>query len=197
MKKLDFDFNPRKFIQALVFFSKNGVSDLTKMKVAKLLFLADKLHLVRYGRPITGDDYFAMQYGPVPSGAKNFLDAAEETMVSVGPDETAGLFDGYVKMVPTSYLPVITATGPDDFRVFSRSERKILDEVLKKFGGLTAAKLSDLTHKDRAYVIPNNTRPEFGRAEMPYELFFEGQDKSMLAVAEAEQEHRDMVGALS
>ena len=31
------------------------------------MFLAEKYHLVRYGRPITGDRYDAMKDGPVPS----------------------------------------------------------------------------------------------------------------------------------
>jgi len=40
MSKLQFTFNRSKFIQALVFFSKNGVTDLTKLKAAKLLYFA-------------------------------------------------------------------------------------------------------------------------------------------------------------
>lgn len=33
----------------------------------KMMYLADKLHLQRYGRFITGDSYCAMKQGPVPS----------------------------------------------------------------------------------------------------------------------------------
>ncbi|WP_409530306.1 Panacea domain-containing protein [Shinella sp.] len=37
----------------------------------KTLYYADRAHLQRYGRPITGDRYIAMENGPVPSYAYN------------------------------------------------------------------------------------------------------------------------------
>ena len=36
-------------------------------KLAKILYFADKYHLAKYGRMITGETYIAMKYGPVPS----------------------------------------------------------------------------------------------------------------------------------
>ncbi|HYM60823.1 MAG TPA: Panacea domain-containing protein [Thermoanaerobaculia bacterium] len=196
MSKLSFSFNPQKLIQAIVFFSKKGVSDLTKMKIAKLLFFADKTHLMRHGRPIIGDEYYAMEWGPVPSAAKNLIDAAEELMVSSGTGETAKLFDGYLEMAPTPTYPVARATGPENYRVFSKSDLKVLEEVVEQYGHMTAAALSALAHKDRAYAIPDKERPQYGRARMPYELFFDRSDDPMQRVAEAEQEHRDLVASL-
>src|ERR1022692_3946393 len=61
--KLDVD----KTVAAIVFLAASGTRDLTKYKIVKLLFLADKNHLVRYGRTITGDRICAMEYGLVPS----------------------------------------------------------------------------------------------------------------------------------
>ena len=45
----------------------------------KILYFADREHLVEYGRPITGDDYIAMQYGPVPSFLKDAIRSVKET----------------------------------------------------------------------------------------------------------------------
>ena len=50
MGRLRFAFNEEKMIQALAFFSLRGIQDLTKLKAAKLLYHADKLHMNRYGR---------------------------------------------------------------------------------------------------------------------------------------------------
>jgi uncharacterized phage-associated protein len=198
MSKLTFEFSPQKLVQALVYFSKSGIADLTKMKVHKLLFLADKLHLIRHGMPIVGDEYFAMMHGPVLSTTDNFLDAAEETMAESGPDETAGIFNGYAVMTPTSNYPVVVATGADDYDVFSRSERKVLAEIVERYGSMSASALRKLTHKDPAYAIPDRTRSEYGRAPMPYELFFEGEsDTTMLQVASAEQEDRELAALVS
>lgn len=41
--------------------------------VLKMLYLADKCHLERYGRFIVGDRYVAMEKGPVPSGTYDML----------------------------------------------------------------------------------------------------------------------------
>jgi uncharacterized phage-associated protein len=194
---LTFSFDRKKFVQALVFFARNGIADLTKMKIHKLLFFADKLHLTRYGRPIIGDHYYAMRFGPVPSTVDNYLDAVEEVLVSCGANDTEREFEGYLRMEPTETYPVVRATGREDFRVFSRSDLRILQEVVDSYGPLSAARLSKIAHDDPAYRIPDKTRPEYGRAEMPYELFFESEDdKSMLDVALAEQEHRDLVASL-
>ena len=48
-----------------------------KMKALKLVYIADRYHLRKYGRLITNDTYFAMNYGPVPSGTKDIAEASE------------------------------------------------------------------------------------------------------------------------
>jgi hypothetical protein len=55
MAHIRFRFAPEKLVQALAFFADRGVRDLDKMKAAKLLFHADKYHLLTYGRPVLGD----------------------------------------------------------------------------------------------------------------------------------------------
>jgi Protein of unknown function (DUF4065) len=59
------------------FLASKHLPQLTKWRICKLLFLADKLHLLRYGRPITGDAYYAMKLGPVPTNVLNVLDNAQ------------------------------------------------------------------------------------------------------------------------
>ena len=52
------EFEPQKFVSAMAYLvaSKPG---LTKKQLCKLLFLADKEHLLTYGRTITGNRYYA------------------------------------------------------------------------------------------------------------------------------------------
>lgn len=65
---MTFDFDPEKTLAAIALFVREtGESMYT---VLKMLYLADRLHLERYGRPITGDTYFAMQEGP--AGTKTY-----------------------------------------------------------------------------------------------------------------------------
>ena len=73
MSNLEFKFQPLKAIAAIEVLALRNVPELSKYKIAKLIFLADKLHLVQYGRTITGDKYCAMEHGPVPSSVYALL----------------------------------------------------------------------------------------------------------------------------
>ena len=67
MPRIRFQFSPSKLVQAIAYFAWKKVPQLTKLKTAKLLYFADKHHLLAHGRPILGDVYFCMPHGPVPS----------------------------------------------------------------------------------------------------------------------------------
>lgn len=59
-------FDTEKAIEAILYISHKQ-DDL--LHIMKALFFADKMHLAKHGRSITGDVYIAMPYGHVPSGA--------------------------------------------------------------------------------------------------------------------------------
>jgi hypothetical protein len=46
LRRIQFECDPIKLGQALAYLS-GGIHDLTKLKAAKLLYFADKLHLTR------------------------------------------------------------------------------------------------------------------------------------------------------
>ena len=52
--------------------------------IVKTIFLADKKHLNKYGRPITFDNYHAMKFGPVPSLTYNFLKEDQSKLKKYG-----------------------------------------------------------------------------------------------------------------
>jgi uncharacterized phage-associated protein len=182
------NFKPEKLVHALALFSGAGVPDLTKLKAAKLLYFADKEHLLQYGRPILGDVYYCLPYGPVPSVALNEMgDAIEKAEV---PDADRTLFREYleVKTFWTPY-PVFKARQEYDPDVFSESELEVLASVVQKYGNLTAHQLVTLTHDEPTWKIPNQLRSPEGRAYIPYELFFVGAPENtrpMLELFQAE-----------
>jgi len=63
--------------QALNFFALRSGGQVNKLKALKLVYFADRYHLRRFGRPITGDEYLAMPFGPVASGAKDLTEMSE------------------------------------------------------------------------------------------------------------------------
>src|ERR1022692_1216766 len=72
-----FRIDPQKTIVAMTYLVSKELPQMDKYKLAKLLFLADKRHLVEYGRPVTGDRYCAVKLGPIPSNGLNILTALE------------------------------------------------------------------------------------------------------------------------
>jgi uncharacterized phage-associated protein len=195
--RINFEFQPEKLVQALAFFAHRGIADLTKLKAAKLLFLADKYHLLKYGRPITGDQYFCMDFGPVPSESLDMISRF------VAPDEVADRtreqLGAFLEREEHQH-PLIRARRPPDLDVFSDSDIEALEHTVRRFGRLTAGQLIDLVHKDPGVKRADKGRPPGRRSELPYEFFFEGQPeavKTVLEVIEAEQECRDAAEELT
>jgi len=69
-----FALDTDKVVEAVVFVA-DRIPEPTLHSVSEVLFHADKMHLSRYGRPISGDRYIAMRHGPVPSAAYDILKA--------------------------------------------------------------------------------------------------------------------------
>ena len=61
-----------KIVQALCYFLTK-IKRADKLRLVKLLFLADKYHLIHYGRTVTNDEYWAMPLGPVGTTTKDIL----------------------------------------------------------------------------------------------------------------------------
>ena len=67
-----------KIIQAINYFARKSVHNrISKLYFLKLIYLADRYHLRKYGRMITNDTYFAMKYGPVASASKKAFEFIE------------------------------------------------------------------------------------------------------------------------
>jgi hypothetical protein len=71
-----FELNREKIRETLLYIAAR-VKNPTLHTVFKIMYFADKLHLSNYGRFITGDTYYAMEYGPVPSAAYDMTKDAE------------------------------------------------------------------------------------------------------------------------
>jgi uncharacterized phage-associated protein len=177
MNYLHFTFQEEKLVQALAFLSLHGVDDLTKLKASKLLYFADKIHLNRYGRPITGDSYACMDHGPVPSISLNEMNDAIEPEESTEPALLKVLEIRRGSMYPTFRLRDEHLFDPE---TFSRSELEVLKEVADRYGRMPAGRLIDLTHEDPAWTKANEHRGPGSSVPMPFETLFDASNRDLL-----------------
>jgi Protein of unknown function (DUF4065) len=138
-------------------------SELTQAdlhRVYKLLYLADKLHLARYGRLIAGDSYLAFTYGPVPNEMSRVVEKARMQPGKVSPDNTFVIED---KRVPwrSKPLPIIRPLQQPELDYLSSSDIECLDEAIRVHGGKSFDELTLLSH-DSAWEKAD----EFGIIEL-------------------------------
>lgn len=164
-----FKFAPEKFVACLTFLASH-IRGLDKLKAAKLLYYADKRHLIRYGRPILGDVYYHLDYGPVPSKALDIMNEA------INPYRLRGIAQSNLELL-RRYLkvstegrshPVFEPKDDPDLEVLSESEQEALHETLKGYGRYSGSQLIELTHAEAAWQKSEKNE------EIDYRLFFEG-----------------------
>lgn len=128
---IKFKFNEQKTIEAIIYLASR-IRKPTKLSICKLLYFADKTSLEEYGRFITGDNYVAMEYGPVPSNAFDLINGA-------------GNNDDF--QVDNKDIVPLRQADEDEF---SRSDIEVLDRIISEYGNKPAWELSRISH-DEAY----------------------------------------------
>jgi uncharacterized phage-associated protein len=113
-----------------------------KLKILKLIFFSDKYHLLRYGRTITGDDYYAMYCGPVASTVKDVLEFSNFLS-----EEDKKMVKGFFNKVGDNDLELKKMDMVMEYDMLSESDMKAIDATIEKFGAMTSIDLSNYTHK--------------------------------------------------
>lgn len=171
-RSVEFDFDFDKFLAAVHYLAAKKVPQLDKYKACKLLFLADKNHLVRYGRPIIGDRYCPLKYGPVPSHSLDLLNAFitswDEQVINDHLLMRMRHVLGLDKRFQHPRLFAKVEMDSAEKEVLSKSDLDALEHVVKTFGEKGFYELKSLTHSVYAYK-----RAAEDIADMKYEDFFE------------------------
>lgn len=172
-------FKPKKTVQILSFLALENGGTLNKMKAIKLIWLLDRLHLRRYGRTITGDEYFAFKFGPVASCTRDIVEF--NSWVSDDEKAYAAIFLG--NFTDLDYSCVM----PPDYKAISESEWECIKEVLSKYGDMSQFELSELSHSFPEWKnyeialktnrrVPINIEDFFSNVEDGYNLFSDSEE---------------------
>jgi uncharacterized phage-associated protein len=184
-------FRPKldKIVELLLYLAhKRPGAD--KYQAVKFLYLADKEHFARYGRPITFDDYFALWYGPVASNALDLLHQQAVVMRRAGINALPfNVETGTIKRKNGTYTETVYIREPlreVNNDLFSQSDLAVFDSVLAKYGDASFDDLFNETHKHFAYSNAWENRRHGDRAQMYYD-----------EMVDDEQRRKDLIEDLS
>lgn len=109
--------------------------DLSKTKLLKLLYFMEERSVLLFQTPFLGLPFEVWQAGPVLKDV--FIDLSEEPV----------LLNGYVERRIVDGRTYITAARGFDDGEFSDNDMRVMDDVLRRYGRLTARELVSLTHR--------------------------------------------------
>lgn len=152
---LQFKFDKEKCTSVLSYITQN-VKTADFLRVFKVLYFAEQKHLVRFGRPIVGDNYIAMKHGPVPSniynelrqikgGTGKFMDILLKNSIS---------FSDYFEVSKVQDVDNILAKNNPELDIISESELMCINESLNENKDLSFNELSNKSH-DSAWEKAN------------------------------------------
>lgn len=126
----DFKVDKDKAKASLLYIVAN-VPNIDRHKLYKILYFAEQDHLVKYGKPITGDAFIKMPFGPVPSFVK---DVVERNIT----DDNAVQMDG---------ITVIINEYPD-LDELSETNLECLNFSIENYRNKSFSELINASHKD-------------------------------------------------
>jgi uncharacterized phage-associated protein len=120
----------------LYILSKTGVVDYYHLM--KILYLAERQHLAKWGEKITSDDYYALPHGPVPTRIYDSLKNVKEGK--------KGFLSDVIVVDKDS--PNVTPLRTPDMDYLSKSEIEALDNAIAKNIVKSFAELEQMTHDE-------------------------------------------------
>jgi uncharacterized phage-associated protein len=121
----------------------NTLGEADYHKVFKILYFADQQHLKHYGRPLTGDCYNAMQFGPVPSFLYDVFKAAEKGTSPFA--EALELAESF-SVKRDGNKPIVSAAKPADTDMLSETNLEVLKASIHENNGLSFKDLTEKSH---------------------------------------------------
>ena len=112
-----------------------------KIQLVKLLYLADKYHVMCYGRTITDDTFLALEHGPAGSQT---VDVLEYDKYVLG--DYFELAKGLIKKGRGYFYLAGDKCNPEVFDMLSASDIEALDFVINIFGKMEKWDVVKYTH---------------------------------------------------
>lgn len=127
-------YHREKLINAIIYFSQN-TKYCGKIKLLKLLYFLDFWHFKQTSKSVTGLDYSAWEFGPVPN------ELYEELTDKMEPDLAEA-----IKIIPIDKFQKIHARKSFDSKYFTKREKRLLELLVEIFNDAKAEDMVTSTH---------------------------------------------------
>lgn len=119
-----------------------------KVKLFKLLYLADTRAFEQTGRAITNEPYIHYEYGPIPQSLLHGFDRIARGYVYVERADMGSIQEFRLRPSPTA-----------DLAPLSEADKALLDDVIVEYGDRTGSDLKRITHDEIAYRVTDKGEP--------------------------------------
>lgn len=151
-------FNVEKAAQVTAYFALREGGSIDVLKVAKLVYLAERAYLDAYELPLTGDTFVAMPHGPVLSQTLDHVNGS-----APGNPECMH-YVGARAHCTVQAVPDLSIEALDHLSI---ANIEILDEVWAKYGHLDGFALRNLTHDEcTEWTDPNGSSAPIGYSDL-------------------------------
>ncbi len=133
-------FTARKIAQMSAFFAQKEGGRINILKLIKLLYLADRESMARYGTPISFDYAYSMDKGPMLSQALDFINGFIKD-----PGDVA-TWEVWIGNRNNHDVSANRNFARDDLDEISDASLDVLEAVWEQFGRLNQWQLVDYTH---------------------------------------------------
>jgi uncharacterized phage-associated protein len=117
------------------------------MKLIKLFYIIDRMSLMKWGYPVTGDEYFSLDHGPIVSKIKDLIT-----------DEYYFDASKYWKEFIEKDGWEVRLTQNNSTDCLSQADIEIADQVYKKCGKCDQWELEKITHRFKEWQNPKGSR---------------------------------------
>ena len=155
-------FRSRKAAQMCAYFATQSGGTIEKLKLIKLIYLAERKHLFEHHHPMLFDEFYSLPHGPICSSTLNGINGMVHE----------ALWDEYVARngnINGNIVVAVKAVAREDLDEISDAEMTAITEVWGEFSNMTAWQIRNYTHDN----CPEYTETANARISISYRQIFE------------------------
>lgn len=128
-------FSEIKATQMAAYLLKKRGGRMSYMKLIKLLYLAERQAMAKWGESMSGDKFVSMPHGPVLSGTLDLIN-----------EDTEGCWNELIKDEANKEVSLAHDIEIEELDELCLAEMKILDKIFDEFGKMNRWEIRDYTH---------------------------------------------------